>query len=76
MDEPTLNSLKYWVELLKNAAELIAFVFGAAWAWFKIREFRQFKNWIELEIDSNLHKLQTFTSSTCHSDHAKFPAAS
>lgn len=57
MDEPTLNSLKYWVELSKNAAEIIAFVFGSGWAWFKIREFRQFKNWIELEIDSNLHKL-------------------
>lgn len=45
------------VELLKNSAELVAFVVGAVWAGYKIKEYRQFKNWIELEERTNIFKL-------------------
>ena len=59
MNQLTMPGLKDGIEVLKNLAELIAFAFGAGWAWYKLREFRQFKNWVELEIDSNLYQLDS-----------------
>jgi hypothetical protein len=56
---PMLQRFVDLTEILKNLSALVAFVFGAGWAWFKIREYRQFKNWIELEVESHLYKLDS-----------------
>jgi hypothetical protein len=52
-------NFKDLTEILKNLSELVAFLFGAGWAWFKIREYRQFKNRVELELDSHLFSLDS-----------------
>jgi hypothetical protein len=54
-----MQPIKDVTEVMKNLAELIAFVFGSGWAWFKIREYRQFKNWVELDLDSHVYKLDS-----------------
>jgi hypothetical protein len=54
-----LSDLKVALETLRDAAALIAFLFGAGWAWFKINEYRQFKNWIQFDVDARIFKLES-----------------
>ena len=49
---------------LKVIIQIVAFLFGTIWAFFKILEFRELKHKIQFEIDAHLYKLEK-TVTTC-----------
>lgn len=43
---------------VKDIIQIIAFLFGIVWAGYKIREFREFKQKIQFDVDANIYKLE------------------
>ncbi len=37
--------------------KIIALVIGGTWAMYKIKEYREFKNWVQLDLDANIYRL-------------------
>jgi hypothetical protein len=60
----TIATVADLIEMLKNIAGLIAFIVGGLWAWLKIKDYRQFKNWIQLDENTNIYKLDSPVSTS------------
>jgi hypothetical protein len=59
-----MMTIPSFVETLKNLAEVVTFTVGGLWAWLKIKEYRQFKNWIQLDENTHIFKLNSPVSTS------------
>jgi hypothetical protein len=55
----TFNStiLNDYLSLSRNLLEILVIVIAGVWALYKINEYREFKNWIQFDIDANIYPL-------------------
>jgi hypothetical protein len=53
----TRSNIKDTVDILRGSIEIVALVVGAFWVLFKLYEYREFMDWIQLDLDKNLYKL-------------------
>jgi hypothetical protein len=52
-----MNDVEIFIKIADLAVKITALVIGGTWAVYKIKEFRGFKNWIQLDLDANFYKL-------------------
>jgi hypothetical protein len=52
-----MNDLQIFIDFADLGVKIIALMIGATWAIYKINEYREFKNWIQLDLDANVFKL-------------------
>jgi hypothetical protein len=45
------------LKIIDLAVKIIALLIGGTWALYKIKEYREFKNWIQFDLDANIYKL-------------------
>ncbi len=45
------------VDILKDVAEIMALAVGAVWAFYEVGKYRQFKNWLQLDVEKSIYKL-------------------
>jgi hypothetical protein len=49
------------LEDLRNIVAILVIIIAGIWGSYKIKEYREFKQWIQFDIDANIHKLNTST---------------
>jgi hypothetical protein len=49
--------LTFLFDLADLIVKIIALVIGGTWALYKIKEYREFKNWVQLDLDANIYRL-------------------
>jgi hypothetical protein len=54
------------IEIAFYTVGILASLFGAAWALYKYREFRQSKHWIEFDVDANIIKFSSPVDTTSY----------
>lgn len=45
------------VEITKNLLEILVIFIAGIWALYKINEFREFKHWMQFDIDANIYPM-------------------
>jgi hypothetical protein len=50
-------NLESWIDIIDFALRSLALLIGGAWALYQLKRFREFKNWIQLDLDANLYPL-------------------
>ena len=49
------------IEDLRNIVSILVIIIAGIWGFYKIKEYREFKQWIQFEIEANIYKLKTPT---------------
>jgi hypothetical protein len=64
--EIDLLMYKSLLDVIKTVLEIIVIIIAGVWAIFKILEFREFKHWIQFEIDANIYPLRDNITTDSH----------
>ena len=56
-----LRNIAEIVVILRNIVSILVIGIAGLWGWYKINEYREFKQWIQFDIDANIYKLNTST---------------
>jgi hypothetical protein len=52
-----MDGFEIFTQIADLAVKIIALAIGGTWAIYKIKEYREFKNWIQLDLDASIYKL-------------------
>ena len=52
-----MSNQEFWIRLVDLVVKIFAVAIGGTWAVYKLREYRQFKSWVQLELDANIYRL-------------------
>src|SRR5947199_10602494 len=52
-----MDQLDMFIKLGNLVVKVIALEIGGTWATYKIKEYRELKNWVQLDLDAHIYKL-------------------
>jgi hypothetical protein len=53
----TMKQMNDIFDPIKTILEITVIIIAGFWAWHKYREFREFKHWIQFDLDANIYPL-------------------
>jgi uncharacterized protein YxeA len=56
-----LRNIAEIIVILRNIVSILVIIIAGIWGFYKIKEYREFKQWIQFEIEANIYKLKTPT---------------
>ena len=51
------TNIQFLMEIIDFLIKTLALIIGGVWVLIKFKEYREFKNWIQLDVDANIFRL-------------------
>jgi hypothetical protein len=54
-----MSQIDTFLSPIKTILEILVIIIAGLWAWYKFKEFREFKHWIQFDLDANIYPLNS-----------------